>query len=294
MSEGNLHHVTIVGVGLLGGSAGLALKAWDPAIHVAGVGRRQASLDAALEAGAIDSAHLDLASLADRTDLVLLATPVGAFERALRALAGRLRPGAIVTDVGSTKAVVVEQAEAILGRGGPFVGSHPMAGSEQRGPQWARGDLFEAATCIVTPTPDTPPPLTEAVEQLWRRLKMRTVRMAPADHDRAVARVSHLPHALASLLMALPADGDLDVSATGFRDATRLAGGDPEMWRDIFLTNRQAVLDALDAMAARLGDFRRLVDAADAAGIEALLAASRRRREETILRRPAERRVAFE
>ncbi|MFW5840245.1 MAG: prephenate dehydrogenase/arogenate dehydrogenase family protein [Planctomycetota bacterium] len=135
--------MTIIGVGLLGGSAGLAIKAWDPEIHVAGVGRRAVSLQVALEAGAIDSMHLDVTEPASRTDLVVLATPVGTFETYLKQLADGLADGAIVTDVGSTKADVVAQGEAILGVGGPFVGSHPMAGSEQRGPQWARGDLFE-------------------------------------------------------------------------------------------------------------------------------------------------------
>jgi prephenate dehydrogenase len=294
MDKGQLKHVTIVGVGLLGGSAGLAIQAWDPEMHVAGVGRRAESLQVAMESGAINSMHLDVAEPAGRTDLVILATPVGTFEIYLQQLADCLADGAIVTDVGSTKADVVAQGEAILGAGGPFVGSHPMAGSERRGPQWARADLFEQATCIVTPTEATPAGLVDVVEGFWRALRMRTVRMAPDAHDRATARVSHLPHALACLLMALPDEADLDVAATGFRDATRLAGGDPEMWRDIFLTNSHAVADALGDFAEQLEQFRRLVEARDAGAIEDFLGRTRSRREQTLAQRLTDRRVAFE
>jgi prephenate dehydrogenase len=294
MEPGRFKQVTIVGTGLLGGSAGLALKAWDPDVHVAGLGRRQSSLDTALEVGAIDSGHLELADAARDADLVLLATPVGSFEALLAQLKGRIKDSAIVTDVGSTKAKVVAQAERILGHSGRFVGSHPMAGSEQKGPAYARGDLFEGATCILTPTSRSSAEVVDAVEGFWRALGMRTVRMAPEAHDRATARVSHLPHALASLLMSLPEEPDLAVAATGFRDATRLAGGDPEMWRDIFLTNGPAVVEALDDFARRLSTLRELIDAGDADRIQAFLGEARTRREETIAQRLSERRVAFE
>ncbi|MFP4356380.1 MAG: prephenate dehydrogenase [Phycisphaerae bacterium] len=294
MENGQIKHVTIIGVGLLGGSAGLAIKAWDPEIHVAGVGRRAVSLQVALEAGAIDSMHLDVTEPASRTDLVVLATPVGTFETYLKQLADGLADGAIVTDVGSTKADVVAQGEAILGVGGPFVGSHPMAGSEQRGPQWARGDLFEQATCIITPTEHTPPALADTVEAFWKHLRMHTVRMAPSDHDRATARVSHLPHALACLLMDLPEEDDLAVAATGFRDATRLASGDPEMWRDIFTTNGPAVVEAIGMLAEGLQTFRRIVQAGDGEQLQAFLARVKTRRDQTVARPLTERRVAFE
>ena len=294
MAEEKLHHVTIVGTGLLGGSAGLALKAHDPAIRIAGVGRRPESLEKARAAGAIDTAHLDPAEIVGRTDLVILATPVGAFEGHLRRIAPVLRAAATVTDVGSTKVRVVRAAERILGRGGPFVGSHPMAGSEQKGPGAARGDLFVGATCVVTPTPSTPPRRARRIERFWQALGMTTVRMSPAAHDRAVARVSHLPHVLAGLLMMLPTRRQLAVSATGFRDATRLAGGDPEMWRDILLTNRKAILAALDAFDESLMHLRDLLELADAPGIEKFLASAKTRRDATVARRLQDRRVAME
>jgi len=293
MATKPLQHVTIVGVGLLGGSAGLALKADNPSIRIAGVGRRQASLDRALAAGAIDTAHLDAAEAVGRTDLVLLATPVGAFERHLRAIAPALRRGAIVTDVGSTKAGVVRAAGRTLGHE-RFVGSHPMAGSEQKGVSFARADLFAGATCILTPTSKTPARVTRRVEALWRRMGMRTLRTTPAAHDRAVARVSHLPHAVAALLMRLPGRRELDVSATGFRDATRLASGDPEMWRDIFLTNRKQVLAALDDFDEALMALRDLVEIGEPKAIERFFAAAKKRRDATILRRITDRRVSAE
>jgi prephenate dehydrogenase len=294
MEPGRFKHVTIVGAGLLGGSAGLAIKAWDPKVHVVGVGRRRSSLVEALDVGAIDTACLDLAEAVAETDLVLLATPVGAFSALLEQLAGKLGPETLVTDVGSTKAQVVAQAEAILGDRANFVGSHPMAGSERKGPAFARADLFLDATCILTPTETTPESVADDIEGFWQALGMQTLRMAPEAHDTAAARVSHLPHALASLLMQLPGDADLPVSATGFRDATRLAGGDPEMWRDIFLTNRQAVVDALDAFGRRLQALRDQIAQGDAEKIEAFLAQARDRRQATIGRRFSDRRVAFE
>ena len=287
-------HVTIIGVGLLGGSAGLALKAHDPGVRIAGVGRRQSSLDRALEIGAIDTAHLDASEAIAKTDLVILATPVAAFEGHFRAIQPGLPKGAVVTDVGSTKALVVRAARRVFGPGGPFVGSHPMAGSEQKGAGFARADLFTAATCILTPTAATPARLVGRVERVWQTLGMRTVRMTPAAHDKTMARVSHLPHVCASLLMSLPKKSDLGVSATGFRDATRLASGDPEMWRDVLVTNRQAILAAIDDFDEILMQLRDLLELGDAEGIESFLAAAKQRREDAIRPVLHDRRVAME
>jgi len=274
--------VTIIGVGLLGGSVGLAIKEWDPSVKIAGVGRRQAGMDEALALGAIDTAHLDSAEAVDQADLVILATPVGAFEAHLRAIASRLKPSVVITDVGSTKAIVARVARRVLGSKAPFVGSHPMAGSEQKGVAFARPDLFCGATCIITPTRLTPPRATRAVEALWRALDARTLRMTPTSHDRAMSRVSHLPHALSSLLMMLPTKGDLPITAGGFRDTTRLAGGDPEMWRDIFLTNRNAILSAIDTFDESLMQLRDLVELGDAQGLEKFFAAAKKRRRLTL------------
>jgi len=286
-------HVTIIGVGLLGGSAAMALKAGDPEVHIAGVGRRRKSL-AAAQPGIIDSAYLEPAEPGARSDLIILATPVGTFEHHLRAIKPVLRRGAMVTDVGSTKANVVRLAERILGRGGAFIGSHPMAGSERKGVAFARGDLFEGATCVITPTRHTPASLVRRAKALWRTMGMNTVCMPPAAHDKAVARVSHLPHALASLLMMLPAADELKVAATGLRDMTRLAGGDPEMWRDIFQSNRKEILAAIAALGKDLSRLKKLLEQNDIAKVEKLLSAAKKRRDTTLAKTWQERRVAME
>ncbi len=277
--------VTVVGVGLLGGSIGLAVKAADERIAVVGVGRRKSSLDRALAAGAIDAATLSVADGVAGADLVVLATPLGAYEGHLSAMRDCLSPRAVVTDVGSTKAVAVRLAEGVLGKGGPFVGSHPMAGSERRGVQFARADLFAGATCIVTPTKHTRPAALRKVLRFWEMLGGKTVRMSPTAHDRAVARVSHLPHILAAMIVTGQKNADLELAGHGFLDTTRIASGDPAMWRDIILTNRKALLNAIDAADEQLMRIRDLVDLGDAAGIERYLTAAKKRRDELLTKR---------
>jgi prephenate dehydrogenase len=271
-------HVTVIGVGLLGGSAGLAAKAAF-GCRVAGVGRRAGSLQEAFDRHVIDSAHLEAGEAVGHSDLVILATPVGAFAKHLRAIGPHLKAGAIVTDVGSTKSEVVRVGERILGRGGPFVGSHPMAGNERKGAAHARADLFAGETCIITPTANTPAGHIKAVEEFWRALGMATTTMTPATHDRLIARVSHLPHALSCLLMLLPPQNALAAAGPGFKDMTRLAGGDWEMWRDIFLTNRRQMLVAIDDFDESLMHLRDLVELRDGEGLEKFLLAAKTRRE---------------
>lgn len=282
MFPSGIHHVTIIGVGLLGGSAGLAIKALGGGVQVAGVGRRAESLREAMRVGAIDSVHLDAAETVGKSELVILATPVCSFERYLKAIAPHLKKGAIVTDVGSTKGQVVRAASKILGAKGVFVGSHPMAGSDRRGPQHATANLFRGAKCIVTPTAKTPAAAMRKVEQFWRALGMGVVKMSPTQHDRAVAEISHLPHALSCLLMRLPAEENLNVAANGFRDMTRIAGSDVEMWRDIFLTNPKAILAVTAKFRRSLGQLEKLISAGDAAAIEKFLHAAKSRREDFI------------
>ncbi len=280
-----VEQVTVVGVGLLGGSIGLAVKAAEERVRVVGVGRRMSSLQRALDAEAIDEATLDTAAGASGADVVVLATPMPAYGRHLEALRPALRAGAMVTDVGSTKRLVVRIAEAVLGRGGPFVGSHPMAGGEQRGPEYARADLFVGATCIVTPSRHTPGALARRAERFWRMLGGVTVRMTPAAHDRAVARVSHLPHLLAALMVRLQRPRELPLAGSGWLDTTRIASGSPPMWRQIILTNRAAVLAALDDADRELLRLRDLVEAGDGPGIERYLAAAKKRRDALLARR---------
>ena len=154
-----------------------------------------------------------------------------------------------------------------------------MAGSERKGPAHARAELLEGATCILTPTASTPGGLPARAERFWRMLGMRVLRMSPAAHDRAVAAVSHLPHVVSALLMLLPREGELAVAATGLRDMTRLAAGDPEVWRDILLTNRGEVLRAIERLGSSLNGLRRLLISGNSRAIEKLLAAAKQRRE---------------
>jgi len=275
----------VVGVGLLGGSVGLAVKAADERVRVVGVGRRESSLAKALEAGAADEVTLDTAAAVGRADLVVLATPLGAYARHLMAMKPALRRGTCVTDVGSTKAMVVRLAKEILGTRGPFVGAHPMAGGERRGVEFARADLFVGATCIITPTKTTPPGKVRRVERFWRMLGAVTVRMSPTAHDRAVARVSHLPHILAAIIVAGQRDEDLPLAGPGFLDTTRVASGDPAMWRDILLTNRRAVLAALDAADEQLMHLRDLLELGDGPALERYLARAKGRRDEMVSER---------
>ena len=274
-----IQHVTIVGVGLLGGSAGLAIRRHWPDARIVGVGRRMSSLSDALDVGCIDVASTDPLVASD-SDLVLLCTPVRAIENLLATLAPVLREDVLITDVGSTKADVVAAASAALGEAGPFVGSHPMAGSEKKGPRHAEADLYRGATCVLTPTACTPPHLLGRVRSFWETLGMRCVEMLPEAHDQAVACVSHLPHVLASLLMLLPGDDDLPVAATGFADMTRLAAGDPEMWRDICLTNSDAIAESIDVLLAAMRQFRDDILRRDAEAVQELLARAQQRKRE--------------
>lgn len=252
--------LSILGVGLLGGSIGLALRAISSPCKIMGYGHRSSTLRLALEVGAIDQGYEDLASAVRESELIILCTPVGVFSQILGHIAPHLKSGAIVADVGSTKQTVVAQAARLLPKHVHFVGSHPMAGSEKRGVEFARADLFQGALCLTTPTPATDAKALEAVESFWQSIGMRIKRLTPQQHDQWVGEISHLPHAVAAALIEMQRDDALALAGKGFLDATRIAGGDGALWRDIFLDNRdnlrsgiarlKSALDRLDAMLA--------------------------------------------
>jgi prephenate dehydrogenase len=269
-------NLSILGVGLLGGSIALAAREAIKVCRIRGYGHRPETLDDAKKAGVIDEGYADPASAVRGADLVILCSPVGILGRLLRLIGPALSAGAVVTDVGSTKRSVVEAAEQSLPVGTLFVGSHPMAGSEKRGVAFARADLCRGALCIVTPTDRTPPQATDAVESFWRLIGMRTTRMSPDEHDRRLADISHLPHALAAALVAMQDDASLPLAGGGFRDITRIAAGDAGLWRDIFLDNRDNLRNSalrlreqLDAFLERLDPERsdELRDWLDRAGL---------------------------
>jgi prephenate dehydrogenase len=273
------HRVSILGVGLLGGSIGLALRSKVSSCRVAGYGHRRTTLERALEIGAIDERYDSAAEAVRGADLIVVCTPVGVLREMLTQIAPALAGGAVVTDVGSTKRSVVETGERILPPGAHFIGSHPMAGSEKRGVEFARTDLFENATCILTPTQRTDQTALGEVETFWRLLGMRTTRLTPDQHDQLLAEVSHLPHAVAAALIAMQADDALPLAGKGFLDATRIAGGDGGLWRDILVDNADNVRAAVARLRGELDRLLGMLDVAKARELEAWLNAAASRRD---------------
>jgi prephenate dehydrogenase len=264
--------LAVVGVGLIGGSLGLAAKARGVAGRVLGAGRNQGSLDRALSRGAIDEAFLDFRAAVRQADVTVFCTPVDKIVEQVLAAAPCCPPGALLTDAGSTKAAIVRGLETHLPRGVAFVGSHPLAGSEKRGPEHADADLFQGRLTVVTKTPHTPPDALERTAALWQALGSRVRIMDPDDHDRALALTSHLPHLLASALAGVLPPELHELTASGFRDTTRVAAGDPALWTGIFDQNRMAVLDALGLLQDQLIDFKRALMVGDTAAVNDLLA----------------------
>lgn len=277
--------LTILGVGLLGGSIGLALRSVVSDCRIIGYGHRTNTLDKAVEVGAIDEGSLDASEAVRGSDLVILCTPVGLFPNLLAQIKDQLSPDAIVTDVGSTKRTIVEAAEALLPKAAQFVGSHPMAGSEKRGVEFARTDLFRGALCILTPTPKTSPEALAKVDAFWKLLGMRTTRLSPGDHDRLLADVSHLPHVTAAALVAMQHDAGLDLSGKGFLDTTRVAGGDGALWRDILLDNKDNLRASVLRLREQFDRLLTLMDAEDSEPLRQWLDAAAARRESLVQRK---------
>ena len=279
--------ITIIGVGLLGGSIGLAVKRRRlvPRGGIAGFVRRKASIKDCEKAGAVDFATTDLPAAVWGADLVILCTPLSRMRPLVEQMLPALKRGVIVTDVGSAKAGVVRELESIVARsGGHFIGSHPIAGSEKTGVVAARADLFENAVCVVTPTKKSSAAAVRKVEQFWKAIGSRVLRLTPELHDALVSRSSHLPHLVAAALASHvlnPAHPKLQalLCASGFRDATRVASGSPEMWRDIALANRKNIGKSLDAFIADLKKFRRTLAKADVNDIARFFKTARKRRD---------------
>jgi prephenate dehydrogenase len=276
--------LSIVGLGLLGGSVAKAARAASLAQEIVGVGRNPKSLEPALRARTVDRVTTDLSEGVSGADMIVLATPVATLEGQLPAVWQAASSHALLTDVGSTKAAIVKTAEA-LGASRPlsFVGSHPMAGSNLSGFSVARADLFSGATVILTPTDRTPSEAVKRVTEFWEAMGGCVTVMDPATHDRAVAAISHLPHLVVDALVAAVVDMDprfLDVAARGFKDTTRIAASDPAVWREIFQQNREALGEALAAFRGSLGRLEGILAAGDDAAIESALEAIRKTRAE--------------
>lgn len=263
--------LVVVGVGLLGGSLGLAARRRQLAGRVLGVGRPGGSIERALRHGVIDEACTDLAEAAARASLIVFCTPVDRIAEQVLAAAPACAPGTLLTDVGSTKAAIVRAVQGRLPAGVAFVGSHPLAGSEKTGPEHARADLFEGRLVVVTPSGEDEDARTR-ICAFWEAVGARVRLMDSEAHDRALALTSHLPHLVASTLAGLLRPELYDLTAGGFRDTTRIAAADPALWSAIFRSNRDALLSALDGLEERLACFRQALVAGDDAAIQALLA----------------------
>jgi prephenate dehydrogenase len=280
-----LRSVAIVGVGLIGGSIGLALRARNLAEKVTGAGSRPATLEAAKKLGAITHVAADLKNAVADADLVVVCAPVGHIVEAVQKLAPHCRPGTLVTDAGSTKAEIVGQlaraaaADKNWSPQVPFIGSHPLAGNEKKGPQHATAELFTGRTVILTPTAESRQEDRARLAEFWSALGANVVEMPADEHDRALASTSHLPHLAAAAIAAATPEKYVTLTAGGWQDTTRIAAGDPVLWRQIILANRTNVLAALDDLSTRLTAWRQAIEAADAAKLEKLLAEAKRIRD---------------
>ena len=273
----DFERTVIVGVGLLGGSIGKALRERGMSRTVVGVGRRRETLDSACQSGAIDQAEIDLEKACADADLVVICTPVQQIVEFVRKAACVARRDALITDVGSTKASICQQLENL--DGGQFCGSHPLAGSDKSGVEHADAGLFVDRTVAVTPTEKTSDELLTRVEAFWQKLGSRTLRMTPQEHDTALAMTSHLPHVVASALAAATPQALLPLAASGWCDTTRVAAGSVELWLQILEENREQVLAALGNYSKSLQTWIEALEHQDAAAIESLLTLGKKKRD---------------
>jgi prephenate dehydrogenase len=271
-----LKKIVIFGVGLIGGSVALALKKAGSSAQIIGVGRSAESLQTALNLGVIDVASSDVASAVKDADLILIATPVAQTPSILKAIKPHLAPSTIITDAGSTKSDVLAYAQAVLGtQAKQFIGGHPIAGAEKSGVSAATADLYSNKNVVITPIQDNSPDAIHQVKNLWQSCGANVSEMSAATHDSIFAAVSHLPHLLAFALVDDIASREnaeqlFGFAASGFRDFTRIAGSHPEMWRDISLANKTALLSEISAYQAELALLKQLLENSDGAGLQAL------------------------
>jgi cyclohexadieny/prephenate dehydrogenase len=285
----------LLGVGLIGSSIARAVRArGDIARTVVAHAKTGATLDRVRELGIADAVEADPARAVEGADCVIFCVPVGAYAEVMAAAAPRLKPGAIITDVGSTKTSVVRDLGPLLPPGVQLVPAHPMAGTEHSGPDAGFAELFQGRYCIVTPLPGTDPAAVETVKELWRRLGSMIETLDPATHDKVVAIVSHLPHLIAFTICSTADDlaeetkeAVLKFAASGFRDFTRIAASDPTMWRDVFLNNREALLEMLARFVEDAHALGRAVRWGEAGYIEDRIRRGRKIRHDLIERKQA-------
>jgi len=266
--------LAILGLGLIGGSLAVSVKARGEKWKIRAADRRKSALDFALRRGLIDEVADDFAAACHGADLIVLATPVRSIRSLLSTLASTLKPGQVVTDVGSTKASIVKAAAETLPPDVAFVGAHPVAGTERSGVENVVEGLFEGKTCVITPSDATPPEALETVSKFWKGLGSEIILLDPKSHDRIFAFVSHLPHMAAycivnTIVSDLPSR-ETALSGGGLRDFTRIAESPAIMWRDICLENADEIVKAIDSYMNRLAELRKAVKSADSAAMETI------------------------
>lgn len=273
--ERRFNTVAIHGVGLIGGSIGLGLLRRGLADRVVGIGRRRESLRIAEEIKAVTSTTIVPEAGVAEAELVIVCTPVGRIVDDVRMLARHCRSGTLMTDVGSTKGAIVAGLHGALPAGISFIGSHPLAGSERSGAAAADADLFVDRVVVITPDAHSPEGDLETLRGVWRGLGARLVEMEAGEHDRALAATSHLPHLAAAALAAATPPELLELTAGGWADCTRIAAGDPDLWRQIFAENRGPLLAALVRYETQLAAMREAIQGADDAELLRLLTAAK-------------------
>jgi cyclohexadieny/prephenate dehydrogenase len=281
--------VALVGVGLIGSSMAHGMRRAGLAGHIAGYAHTSQIVERAKKVGIVDSMHDDLAACVKDADLVVLAAPVGAFAQIAKAIAGHLKPGAIVTDTGSVKGVVFRDVAPQMPKGVHLIPAHPIAGTEQSGPEAGFPELFDGRWCILTPAADTDPAAVEKLKSFWEKLGSQVEVMDARHHDLVLAITSHVPHLIAYNIVGTADDLEtvtegevIKFSAGGFRDFTRIAASDPTMWRDVFLNNREAVLEMLGRFNEDLAALQRAIRWGDGDALFNLFTRTRAIRREII------------
>lgn len=284
-------NVVIIGVGLIGGSLARALRRAGACTRITGVGRHEANLKRAVELGVVDDYQLDAAIAAVDADLVVLATPLSTTKPLLQGMQDSLKPGAVITDVGSAKGAVVEAARSALGGHiSRFVPAHPIAGTEQSGVEASFAELFDEHLVILTPVKETDEQAIRAIRQMWEDCGARVVIMDVGQHDRILAATSHLPHMLAYALVDCLAEMEereeiFRFAAGGFRDFTRIASSSPLMWHDVCLANRESLLAVLDDFQEHLSRVRAAIAADDGDRLLEIFNRAKQARDDFIRRR---------
>jgi len=274
----DLQDICVIGLGLLGGSVSLAARQRFSEATVTGYSHRAATRRKAREFAVASVVADDLASAVARADLVILATPIFTFERYFEALGELVRPDCIITDVGSTKVLPHRWAEAKLGGRVRYVGSHPVAGSEQRGVEFARDDLLAQARCIVTTTERSDRAAVQTLKRFWSALGCFVDTMDPVEHDRVFANISHLPHLIAAGLVNASDRDDMRFAGKGFLDSTRIASGAASVWTDVLLANTENLIAGIDRATGELSELRRAIKDRDREALEALLDGASKKR----------------